>query len=420
MEKLFCFNEDMTMIKGIILKPVAILTFFFFTCFMLALTGSLVLSADEDLLLKARMLIHEGDFDGAIKELADVITTLEMIQTQKQKVAEAHYLLARIYKIVQTPDKFKYHLKMAFKIYPGLNMEEPDPEIRDMVEQVKAGLAKEKTVVKNGKKRKKKFPVLLTLAGAAVATAVLLLLTKKKEPDTAPYDTGVLGVQWIDIPAGEFLMGDNFNDGWTDEQPVHAVYLGTFKISRYEVTFRQYDIFCDDTDRNRPDDYGWGRDTRPVIDVGWDDARAFCVWLAGKTGKNIHLPTEAQWEKAARGTDQRKYPWGNDEPTCASEMTNFNNCNGRTMPVGSFVADRSPYGVMDMAGNVFEWCGDWYDATYYSISPSTNPSGPAAGTQRVHRGGSWYSDAEHARAIDRDSTIPSGASNRKGFRICQD
>ena len=406
------------MIKGRILKPLAHLTFFFFTCFMI--TGTLVFPADEDLLLKARMLIHEGDFDSAIKELADVIAKLEMIQSQKQKTAEAHYLLARIYKIVQTPDKVKTHLKMAFKMYPELIMEEPDPEMRVMVEQVKVELANEKIIEQNGERKKKKFPVLLTLAGAAVATVVVLLLTKKKEPDTAPYDTEVLGIEWIDIPAGEFLMGDNFSDGWTDELPVHAVYLDAYKISRYEITFRQYDTFCDETGRNKPDDYGWGRDTRPVIDVGWDDANAFCAWLSAKTGKNIHLPSEAQWEKAARGTDQRKYPWGNDDPACAGQVTNFNNCNGRSMPVGSFVSDRSPYGVMDLGGNVFEWCADWYEAAYYSNSPYTNPSGPTAGTRRVHRGGSWYSEAEHVRAIDRDSTSPPGGSNRKGFRICQD
>jgi formylglycine-generating enzyme required for sulfatase activity len=286
-----------------------------------------------------------------------------------------------------------------------------------MVGKIKAEMEKGKVIEKPSQKKKKKFPVLLVLGGAAVVTAIVLLLKKKKDSEEN-YDTDVLGIQWVDIPAGEFLMGDNFNDGWTDEQPVHTVYLDAYRISRYEVTFEQYDAFCDDTNRNKPDDAGWGRGTRPVIDVTWDDANAFCNWLSQKTGNNIHLPFEAQWEKAARGTDQRKYPWGNADPSC--DMTNYNYCIGRTMPVGSYVFDVSPYGVYDMAGNVYEWCADWYDASYYAVSPPSNPTGPAGGTSRVHRGAAWNSNAQHARSIDRDNTLPSGTSIRKGFRICRD
>ena len=412
--------EDPIMIKRRILKPLTLLIFFLFI--YSTLTGNMAFYDGEDILFKARMMIREGDFEGAVKELDDVISKLETLRSQKEKVAEAHYLLARIYKIVQIEEEFQKNLRIAFEIYPDLSIDEPDPEIREVAKQIKDELEKERVIAKEklSKKKKKKLPALAIMAGAAVVTAAVLLLTKKKDSNNGAYDTAVLGIQWVDIPAGEFPMGDNFNDGWIDEQPVHAVYLDPYRISRYEVTFAQYDRFCDETGRNKPDDFGWGRDTRPVIDVNWDDARAFCTWLSGKTGKNIHLPTEAQWEKAARGTDQRKYPWGNDEPTCVNDMTNFNNCNGLTRPVGSFVSDVSPYGVYDMAGNVFEWCADWYDASYYSTSPAANPAGPGSGTQRIHRGGSWNSQLEHIRCSDRDSTSPSDASRRLGFRLCQD
>jgi formylglycine-generating enzyme required for sulfatase activity len=406
------------MIKRRRLKPLTLLTLLLFIYPILS--GNMAFNDGGDILFKARMLIREGDFEGAVKELDDVISKLETLRSQKEKVAEAHYLLARIYKIVQMEEEFQKNLKMAFEIYPDLSIDEPDPEIRAVVTQIKARLEKERVIAKEsfGKKKKKKFPVLAIAAGVAVVTAAMLLLKKKKDSDNGAYDTNVLGIQWVDIPAGEFSMGDNFNDGWIDEQPVHAVYLDAYKISRYEVTFAQYDRFCDETGRNKPDDFGWGRENRPVIDVSWEDAGAFCVWLTGKTGKNIRLPSEAQWEKAARGTDRRKYPWGNDEPTCIKDLTNFNSCKGRTMPVGSFVADVSPYGVYDMAGNVFEWCADWYDASYYSSSPAANPVGPVAGTQRIHRGGSWNSELEHVRCCDRDSTSPADSSRRLGFRIC--
>jgi formylglycine-generating enzyme required for sulfatase activity len=415
------------MFKGRILKRLACLTVFFFLSAVLS--GYVPLQKDEDILLKARMLIKEGNLDAAVHELNEVVETLtKTIPRKIKELAEAHYLLARVYKIVKMEAKYKHHLKKSFEIYPSLSIAEPDPEIRQMMNRVKEQLkreeSKKKTVEKVGEppktriKRKKKFPLLLVLAGAAVVTAVVLLLKKKKKDGTGNYDTEVLGIQWVDIPAGQFSMGDNFNEGWIDEQPVHSVYLDAYKISRYEITFDQYDIFCEDTGRNKPDDYGWGREGRPVVDVTWDDAVAFCGWLAHKTGKNIHLPSEAQWEKAARGTGQVKYPWGNTPPSC--DRINYDRCRGRTMPVGSFPSSASPYEVHDMAGNVWEWCSDWYDVSYYSGSPANNPPGPAGGTQRVIRGGGWASSADYTRAANRDSSFPSSAINWLGFRICRD
>jgi formylglycine-generating enzyme required for sulfatase activity len=410
------------MIKQGILKNSVRLTLFFFICF--TLNTPVTFAKDEDILAKARLLIEQGNLDGAIEELYEVIEQLKLIVSQKKKLAEAHYLLARVYKIAQMENECKIHLKRAFEVFFNFTIAEPDPELLEMVKQVKAEIEKEKVIV-GPVKKKKKFPVLLVLGGAVVVAAVVLLLGKKESSTSPPddesnYDTVTLGIQWIDIPAGEFLMGDNFNDqhSWIDEQPVHTVSLAAYKISKYEVTLDQYDRFCDDTGRNKPGDEGWGRGDRPVINVTWEDANDFCSWLSGKTGKNIHLPTEAQWEKAARGTDQGKYPWGNTPPSC--DLTNYNHCENRTMPVGSKPSGVSPYGVHDMAGNVWEWCSDWYDADYYSTSPRDNPPGPSSGTQRVHRGGCWVSVTEHIRAFNRDGTLPSNANNLTGFRICQD
>ena len=410
------------MIEKKILKNVAILTLSFFISFTLTLNADFASAKNEDILLKARILIQEGDFDGAIEELYDVIKKLKAIVTQKRLLAEAYYLLARVYNIVQMQSEFEKNLKMAFEVYPNFSKEESDPEIIEMVKKIKAEAEKRRMIEKPGGKKKKKFPVLLVLGGVVVAAVVVLLLVKKKSSDSngvdPNYDTDTLGIEWVDIAAGEFLMGDNFNDGWKDEQPVHTVNLGAYRISKYEVTFDQYDRFCDDTSRNKPDDFGWGRGTLPVVDISWDDAGAFCDWLSQKTGKNIHLPTEAQWEKAARGTDQRKYPWGNAAPSC--NMTNYNRCIDRTEPVGSYPSGVSPYGVHDMAGNAWEWCSDWYDPSYYTASPGTNPTGPSTGFQRVHRGGSWNVDAHNIRSINRESTSPSHTSSRSGFRLAWD
>ena len=225
-------------------------------------------------------------------------------------------------------------------------------------------------------------------------------------------------MEWIDVPAGNFEMGDNFNEGETDERPVHTVYLDSYKISKYEVTFEQYDKFCKATCRSKPSDSGWGRGSRPVINVSWNDAKAFCQWLSKKMNKNIHLPTEAQWEKAARRRTQMRYPWGNSNPNCS--IVNYNNCKGKTAPVGSYSSGISPYMVNDMGGNVYEWCKDWYNSTYYSNSPSRNPHGPSNGSIRVTRGGAWNSLDFGVRASDRSGSTPSFRNNFIGFRVVQE
>ena len=205
------------------------------------------------------------------------------------------------------------------------------------------------------------------------------------------YDTTVLGISWIAVPAGDFKMGDNFGGGDSWERPVHTVNLTAYSIAKYEVKFSQYDVFCTETSRTKPSDSGRGRGNMPVINVTWNDAKAFCDWLAAKTGKNIHLATDAQWERAAAGTDQRLYPWGSAAPTCTLAV--FTGCGGGTKTVGSCPAGASAVGAMDMAGNAWEWVQDWFDEGYYQECSNQgtvkNPQGPASGETRVQRSGSY-------------------------------
>jgi len=186
------------------------------------------------------------------------------------------------------------------------------------------------------------------------------------------------------VPAGEFLMGsaESDRDAGADEKPQRRVYLDAYWIDRHEVTVGQFRTFCQATGREMPPVPPWGwQDDHPVLNARWEEAAAYARW-AGK-----RLPTEAEWEKAARGTDGRRYPWGNDWDT--SKCASGHNSTGSTQPVGSYPSGASPYGVLDMAGNVYEWCADWYDKDYYAYGPERNPPGPSAGEYHVLRGGSW-------------------------------
>jgi formylglycine-generating enzyme required for sulfatase activity len=161
-------------------------------------------------------------------------------------------------------------------------------------------------------------------------------------------------------------------------------------------------------------------DDYPVMGVNWDSAVAYCNWVSAKTGKKYRLPTEAEWEKAARGTDQRRYPWGNE---IGHSYANF--VGGQpfdtSMKVGSFAKGVSPYGAFDMAGNVGEWCSDWYERDYYSVSPRKNPKGPATGAYRVVRGGSFYLEPLDLRTYGRGAAWPSFLSHRMiGFRAVRE
>ena len=277
----------------------------------------------------------------------------------------------------------------------------------------------------------------LSLIGAAIKKAAAPVPSKTSTPTITSPSQPTLGIgsimtreedgmEMVYVPAGEFEMGGNDADAWDDEKPVHTVYLDSYWIDKYEVSNAQYAKCVTAGDCTKPSYTGsytrsnyYGNpeyDDYPVIYVDWNQAKDYCQWAGGD------LPTEAQWEKAARGTDGRAYPWGNESPTC--QLTNFdqgsyenpNYCVGDTSPVTDYEAGASPYGALNMAGNVWEWVNDWYGSNYYSTLPTRNPSGPTSGKYRVIRGGSWYRDYRFIRAADRGSSNPTYTSLNLGFR----
>ncbi len=227
----------------------------------------------------------------------------------------------------------------------------------------------------------------------------------------AEYEDGIVMVY---IPEGEFTMGSN--DGEDDEKPPHQVYLDGYWMGKTEVTFEQYDKYCAEAGKTKPDDRRWGRGTRPIIYVSWNDADEYCKWLSEKIGLKFKLPTEAQWENAARGIKGRKYPWGNKEPDEA--LANFGGKVGKTTPVGSYPQGASPYGILNMAGNVWEWCNDWCGG--YDAGRQKNPKDPENGTYRVVRGGGWDYYASYLRCAYRYYGRPSNRFSSLGFRLSQD
>jgi len=231
-------------------------------------------------------------------------------------------------------------------------------------------------------------------------------------------DTPKLEVEMVLVPAGEFMMGSM--NGNSDEI-LKVVYIDDFYIDLTEVTNIMYTICvheggCQPPFMNgsfsREDYYGNPLyDDYPVIYVNWDQATAYCEW------RGTRLPTEAEWEKAALGTERRTYPWG-EEIDCTK--ANFNLCVGDTSQVGSYPDGHSPYGLQDMAGNVAEWVADWYSDYYYSISPYENPQGPDSGEYRVVRGGSWNSDIWYLRGSSRRTgNFPTFTRHFLGFRCAR-
>lgn len=221
------------------------------------------------------------------------------------------------------------------------------------------------------------------------------------------------GVQMVLVPAGEFKMGNN--EGSNDEKPVHTVVLDAFYIDKYEVTNTLYKECVDVGACIPPNPSAAYNDSpytdHPVIGVDWYQAKTYCEW------REARLPTEAEWEKAARGTDGRTYPWGNN---ISCNFANYFGCGNDTNVVGSYEKGKSPYGIYDMAGNVWEWVADWYDANYYATlaENAINPQGPASGQFHVKRGGAWTN--EDVRSSERGATIMNYWINSFGFRCARD
>jgi iron(II)-dependent oxidoreductase len=247
--------------------------------------------------------------------------------------------------------------------------------------------------------------------------AILTFIAGCAKAPKAPSIIGKDGAEMVLIPAGEFQMGDSL-DGMSNALPVHTVYLDAFYIDIYEVTNAQYKKFMDATGYKAPtywnlldywNDPNYNAPNNPVVGVSWYDAKAYADW-AGK-----RLPTEAEWEKAARGgLVGKRYPWGD---VLTYDDANYNGIGLKdrwtyTSPVGSFAPNG--YGLYDMAGNVWEWCADWYDGSYYANSPKSNPKGPDSGSYKVLRGGSWNSD-DNLRTAHRSPSDPTG-DVRHGFR----
>ena len=224
--------------------------------------------------------------------------------------------------------------------------------------------------------------------------------------------------EWIELPGGEFEMGQD--DASEDERPVHRVALERFTISRCQVTNADFDLFVHASGRpageyrSRPE---FLLPLQPVVAVNWFDAVGFCNWAARQTGRAVRLPTEAEWEYAARGGRSGcLYPWGS---TAADERRSYARRWLRgPEPVGT--AEANGFGLCDMCENVREWCADWYDARYYGASPVENPGGPERGTARVARGGSWRSHAKLARCAARGSLQPAFRRSDFGFRVVCD
>jgi formylglycine-generating enzyme required for sulfatase activity len=231
------------------------------------------------------------------------------------------------------------------------------------------------------------------------------------------------GAAMVEIPEGKFWMGSKPGEGVDGERPHHKVLVSRFLIDKYPVTNQQFEEFTQasgyKTEAERAGDettwrsyYSFETERHPVVMVTWDDAQVYCKW-AGK-----RLPTEAEWEKAARGEDGRLYPWGSAKPD--KSRANFGGGHRGPTPVGEFPSGASPYGVLDMAGNVWEWCSDWYAGGYYKQSPAEDPKGPSSGSLRVVRGGSWLKVAKDVRCAYRHWSVPSYRFDYVGFRCAVD
>lgn len=220
--------------------------------------------------------------------------------------------------------------------------------------------------------------------------------------------------EMVEIPEGDFLMG--CDSGAADERPAHRVSLARFAIARFALTNRLYGIFLDETLNQAPP--GWGDERfnhpdQPVTSVSWFDATRYCAWLAARAGKAYRLPTEAEWERAARGGSQGKlYTWGDDPPTCQLRYAMM------WLSGPERVGGRPPngFGLYDISENVHEWCADWYDGRYYERSPARDPQGAASGKRRSSRGGSWRHQIKITRVAARSSIPPEFRYSDYGFR----
>lgn len=270
----------------------------------------------------------------------------------------------------------------------------------------------------------------VVLMGVSVLEAADMPAVKNGTTGSVDAIKGKDGAPMVLIPAGPFLMGSN--DGLPNERPEHTVTLNAYYIDQFEITAGRYQKFIESAKRDLPptwdDEAAQTLSDLPAVGMSWTDAAAYCKW-AGR-----RLPTEAEWEKAARGTDGRRYPWGHMQPFV--DIANYNRgiwvSEAITLvPVGSGLegmsvrhglkeGGKSPYGLFHMAGNAAEWVADWYDREFYQKSPDKNPTGPATGEKRVIRGGSWADLPTALRVTARYTAEPDFEERTIGFRCAMD
>ena len=331
----------------------------------------------------------------------------------KPQISEAlqNYINAMFEEIVLKGEAFDEQKKKWLRKYSeaeGVNFEELNKDLTDFFELYSDFQKTQSAALQR---------VLENQAKACYITEVLYRkLINIKPVKSAPELTGRPHIEWVDIPGGSFMMGSPESEvGNIGNEVVHPVTLSGFKISKYAITFNQYDLFCEATGREKPGDEGWGRGQRPVIFVSWFDATTFAAWMG------CRLPTEAEWEYACRAGTTTPFHTGNNLTT---DQANYNGnrpysnnfggeYRGKTMPVGSFGANA--WGLYEMHGNVREWCNDWYGD--YSTLVQTNPKGPASGSLRVFRGGTWSNPADYCRSARRNEASPGFRDDGTGFRL---
>jgi formylglycine-generating enzyme len=277
----------------------------------------------------------------------------------------------------------------------------------------------------------------LLWTGVCLVTGVICLVMGNvqlsiggQSVSSAEMSRGLDGAPMVLIPAGPFTMGSN--DGFPNERPEHTVTLDAYYIDQYEITLTLYRKFLEAVNHESPPTWDDEASTtvgdRPAIGVKWESAAAYCKW-AGK-----RLPTEAEWEKSARGTDGRRFPWGDMQPFI--DIANYNRgmwvseaitlvavtsgLEGMSVRHGLKDGGKSPFNIFHMAGNAAEWVADWYERDYYQRSPGRNPPGPSAGEKRVLRGGSWADVPSALRVTARFSAEPDFEDRTIGFRCAMD
>lgn len=240
--------------------------------------------------------------------------------------------------------------------------------------------------------------------------------------ETVPYESGARAsfkepgmTKMARIPEGWLLMGSE--TGQDNERPVHCVWIDTFELAACQVTNAEYGIFLAATQNHPPlhwNEPDFSHPEQAVVGVSWFDAVAYCEWLSRVTSRHSRLPSEAEWERAARGgAEQKLYPWGDQPPESLQDYA----LRWETGPEIVGHAEINTYGIYDIGANVHEWCSDWFDAEYYAASPGRNPQGPSNGVRRASRGGSWRHYTKVSRCAARASIPPEFRYADYGFRV---